>query len=89
MPATDEALAWQRAPAMKRASEMRMTGLRPSASASRPEAGLARRAKTEVMLVTSDLSSVVRGRWERSLWMETRVDEMTPVLGRVRTCTIV
>ena len=45
--------------------------------------GEARRAKKEVALVMRDLSSVVRGREERSLFMEMSVEDMTPVLEDV------
>ena len=42
--------------------------------------GEASRAKKEVALVMRDLSRVVRGREERSLFMDMRVEEITPVL---------
>lgn len=58
----------------------RMTRLRPSVSAREPVQGEARRAQKEVAEVIRDLSSVVRRRPERSVWIETRVEDMTPVL---------
>jgi hypothetical protein len=60
-----------------------MRGLRPRLSARRPVRGEARRAKKEVELVMRDLSRVVRGREERSVFMEMSVEDMTPVLGKV------
>jgi hypothetical protein len=83
MTGTVPATASMRAPATKSTSERRMTGLRPSASASRPERGDATRAPTDVMEVIRLLSSVDNGALERSLWIETRVDDMTPVLKPV------
>lgn len=70
------------APTTKSTSAARITVLRPSASASTPVSGEASSAKNDVADVTSDLSSVVRGRPERSEPMETRVEDMTPVLER-------
>jgi hypothetical protein len=55
--------------------------LRPIVSARRPVEGEKRRAKNEVELVMRDLSSVVRGRAESELWIDMRVEEITPVLG--------
>jgi len=80
MPHTLEERDCHRAPTMKRASATRMTRLRPSPSAMSPEIGLARSAKREVADVMKDLSRVVRARSERSEPMETRVEDMTPVL---------
>lgn len=60
-----------------------MTGLRPRVSAKRPVTGLASRAKKDVAEVMRDLSRVVRARDERSVLMEIRVEEITPVLGDV------
>jgi hypothetical protein len=57
-----------------------MTLLRPSVSARMPVSGDATRAKKEVHDVTRLLSKVVRGREERSEPMDTRVEDMTPVL---------
>jgi hypothetical protein len=65
---------------MKRSEARRMTGLRPVESARRPVSGLATRAKKEVELVMRPLSSVVRGRARSVGAIDTRVDEMTPVL---------
>jgi hypothetical protein len=42
--------------------------------------GEAMRAKSEVHEVITDLSHVERGRAERSVPMETRVEDITPVL---------
>lgn len=55
-------------------------------SASIPEAGLATSAKREVMEVRRDLSRVVRVREDRSVPIETRVEEMTPVLPNEGYC---
>ena len=49
-------------------------------SASKPETGLESNAKRAVAEVRRDLSRVVRRRDDRSVPMETRVEEMTPVL---------
>lgn len=59
---------------------MKMTRLRPSVSARWPVMGDATRAKREVAEVMRDLSRVVRFREERSLRIETSIDEITPVL---------
>jgi hypothetical protein len=83
MPQTEDVRACHKAPTTKSTSARRMTGLRPRWSASRPVRGEARSAKREVQLVMRDLSRVVRGREERSVLMETRVEEMTPVLVRL------
>jgi len=68
------------APIMNKQDARRRTGLRPRRSARNPVPGDARRAKREVEEVISDLETVESGALERSLWMETRVDEITPVL---------
>ena len=60
-----------------------MRGFRPRLSARRPVRGEASRAKKEVALVMRDLSRVVRGREERSLFIDMRVEDITPVLGEV------
>lgn len=52
-------------------------------SASRPVSGLKSKAKREVLEVMRDLSRVVSGRAERDVLMETRVEDITPVLGFV------
>lgn len=65
---------------MKRISAARIMTLRPSLSASMPVSGEAMSAKKDVHEVMRLLSSVVRGREERSEPMETRVEDMTPVL---------
>jgi hypothetical protein len=81
MPHTVEERACHTAPMMKSASAMRMTRLRPSPSARSPEKGEASSAKRDVEEVIKDLSIVVRAREERSAFIETRVDEITPVLS--------
>lgn len=68
------------APIVNRASAIIIIHLRPSLSARMPASGLARRAKKLVLEVIRLLSRVVRERWERSEPMETKVDEITPVL---------
>lgn len=45
--------------------------------------GDASRAKKEVELVMRDLSRMVRGREERSVFMDMSVEEITPVLEEV------
>lgn len=57
-----------------------MTVLRPYASARTPVSGEASSAKKDVQDVIRLLSRVVRGRDERSVPIETRVEDMTPVL---------
>lgn len=69
------------APDMKRISAISMTLLRPYASANTPVSGDASRAKRDVLDVIRLLSSVVSSREERSVFMETRVEDITPVLG--------
>lgn len=65
---------------VNRVSAMIMIHFRPSLSARMPVTGLATRAKKLVLEVMRLLSRVVKGRWERSEPMETRVEEITPVL---------
>lgn len=65
---------------MNKTSAVRITGFRPTVSASRPVKGDARSAKKDVALVMRLLSSVVRGREERSEWIDIRVEDITPVL---------
>jgi hypothetical protein len=65
---------------MKSREARRITGLRPVTSARTPVSGLATRAKNEVELVMRLLSRVVRGRARSVGSIETRVEEMTPVL---------
>ncbi len=81
MPATVVVRACQRAPRTNKTSATRITLFRPSLSASILATGLARRAQRLVQLVIKLLSSVPRGRWERSEPMQTRVEDMTPVLN--------
>jgi len=71
---------------MNSRSANRITGLRPQVSARRPEAGLASSANRAVAEVRRDLSRVVRGWEDRSVPMETRVEEMTPVLSEEVCC---
>lgn len=56
-----------------------MTFFRPNLSASTLAIGLANKANRLVQDVIRLLSRVVSG-WERSVPIDTRVDEMTPVL---------
>lgn len=63
-------------------SEQSKTRFRPYVVARLPAIGDMKSAQSEVDAVMSDLSSVVRGREERSLWMETRVEDITPVSSR-------
>lgn len=86
IPHTDPVTACHSAPAVKRTSAIRIIFCRPSLSARIPARGLAIRAKRLVQDVISDLSSVVRGRLDRSLPMETRVEDMTPVLHANVSC---
>lgn len=67
-------------PRVNNISATRMTLLRPSLSANIPASGLAMRAKRLVQEVTRLLSNVVRGRFDRSEPMDTRVEDITPVL---------
>ncbi len=60
-------------------SANRITCFRPSLSASTPASGLAISAKRLVEDVIKLLSSVDSG-WDRSEPMDTRVDDITPVL---------
>jgi hypothetical protein len=76
---TDGANACNTAPTMNRMSAMRITRLRPSESASRPLRGEMSSAKSEVEAAMRDLSSVVSGREEREVLIETSVADMTPV----------
>jgi hypothetical protein len=64
---------------MKRTSPIRITRFRPRESARRPLTGETRRAKREVDAAIKDLSSVVRGREDRDVPIETRVADITPV----------
>lgn len=59
---------------------MRMMDFRPRVSARTPVTGETSSAKKDVADVMSDLSRVVSGRVDRSEPMETRVEDMTPVL---------
>jgi hypothetical protein len=70
---------------MKRTSARRIHVRLPSTSASQPAVGEARRAKKEVADVMRDMWRVVKGTLllERSVPIETRVEEMTPVLHEV------
>lgn len=63
---------------MKRTSAIKMIGFRPTLSASSAVRGLATRALRLVQEVIRLLSRVVKG-WPKSLRIETRVEEMTPV----------
>ena len=59
---------------------MTITHLLPNLSAKEPATGLATRAKRLVQDVTRLLSSVERGRFERSEPIDTSVEDITPVL---------
>jgi len=83
MPPTLLVHACNKAPSTKRMSATRITVLRPYASARIPVRGEARSAKNEVQDVIKLLSRVVRGREERSAFMEMRVEDITPVLCSV------
>ena len=78
MPVTEEVTACMVAPMMNAASARRTTLLRPRESASIPDRGETRSAKSAVADVMRDLSRVVNG-CPRELWIETRVAEITPV----------
>lgn len=80
IPHTVFVTACNNAPRTKRTSATRITLRRPSLSASTPATGLAIRANKLVEDVMMLLSKVVRGRLERSEPIDTRVDDMTPVL---------
>lgn len=79
---TVEVRAWIRAPATKKTSATITTTRRPCLSARIPAAGDAKRAKREVHDVMRDLSRTVKGLFDRSVFIETKVEEMTPVLRR-------
>lgn len=68
------------APTVNSTSAMRMIFFRPSLSARTPDIGLAMSANRLVQDVMRLLSRVVSSLWERSVPMETRVEDMTPVL---------
>lgn len=72
--------AWTKAPRANKASAPSITFRRPSLSASTPVKGLAINANRLVHDVIRLLSSVVNGRFERSVPTVTKVEEMTPVL---------
>jgi hypothetical protein len=82
MPDTVDENACIRAPATNRMSAIRMILRRPSVSARTPVRGDAKSAKKEVDDVINDLSRVVRGRLERDVLMDIKVEEITPVLQR-------
>ena len=79
MAATELLHACTAAPTAKSTSARRMTRLRPSRSARTEEKGEMRSARSEVEEVMMDLSRAVRGRAERDVPSETRVEEITPV----------
>lgn len=82
IPVTFAAKACHNAPIMNATSAARIILLRPSLSANTPATGLAIRAKRLVQEVMRLLSSVVSSR-ERSKPIDTRVEEMTPVLREI------
>lgn len=79
MPVTVVVQACHKAPKAKSTSAIKTTFLRPSLSANSPAAGLAMSANKLVDEVIRLLSSVDNG-LERSLLIDTRVEEITPVL---------
>lgn len=79
IPHTLVVTACQRAPVTKRTSAVARTLFRPSLSAEMPARGLATRAKRLVQEVIRLLSRVESGR-DKSGPIDTRVEEMTPVL---------
>lgn len=79
MPITAVEAACHNAPMMKRISAIKITFLRPNLSANTPAAGLANKAHRLVQDVMRLLSRVVKG-CERSSPIDTRVDDITPVL---------
>ena len=81
MPRTDKVMACHAAPSTNNTSAATMAFFLPHLSAARPARGLAIRAKRLVQDVIKLLSSVLNGRWDRSSPTETRVEDMTPVLG--------
>ena len=80
IPHTELVIACHRAPKMKSRSATKITLFLPYLSAIHPASGLATRANRLVHDVIRLLSSVPSGRCERSIRIETRVEEMTPVL---------
>ena len=72
--------ACQIAPIINKISATIIIRFRPSLSARTPATGLAMSAEKLVQDVIKLLSSTVRGRWERSEPIDTRVEEITPVL---------
>ena len=77
------------APRINKPSATRITLFLPSLSARTLATRLAMRAKRLVELVIRLLSSVSRGRYERSEPMETRVEDMTPVLYHMSSQLVV
>lgn len=82
MPHTWPVTACIKAPRVNRTSATSITLRRPSLSANIPAKGLANKAKRLVQDVIRLLSRVVRTRSDRSEPIDTRVEEMTPVLYR-------
>ena len=80
IPHTSDVTACHSAPMTNRTSAMLITAFLPYLSAITPARGLARRANRLVDAVTRLLSSVVSSLRERSVPMETRREETTPVL---------
>ena len=79
IPATDEVMACHKAPPMNKMSATKTTRFRPIRSANTPAAGLATRAPKLVQEAMKLISRIVR-ECPRSLPMETKVEEITPVL---------
>lgn len=82
IPSTDPVSACHNAPRAKRPSAIRITFFRPNLSARTPANGLATNANKLVQDVMRLLSRVVRGRLDRSEPIDTRVEEITPVLSK-------
>jgi hypothetical protein len=80
MPHTVLENACTRAPTIKSISAMKIMLRRPNASARMPVSGEATSAKKDVDDVMRDLSKVVRGRCDSEEPIETRVEDITPVL---------
>jgi hypothetical protein len=80
IPHTSFVTACVNAPTVNKMSATRITLLRPSLSARIPASGLATKAKRLVQEVIRLLSKVVSERFDRSEPIDTRVEEITPVL---------
>ena len=88
IPRTDDVTACHAAPSTNKASAATIAFFLPHLSAARPARGLAIRAKRLVQDVMRLLSTVLKGRWERSSPTETRVEDITPVLGGSQSASL-